>query len=145
MPLTWGCLLSQVLMAWAACANPLGSERGVASFYGEKFWLGRKTADGEVYTGYSHTAAHRWMSFNTIVKVIDEDTGRYTIVRITDRGPFKDDRIIDLDIAAAQDLDLEDRGLANVRIERIGNMLPKEGTYNYYAGENWGTKVSSNE
>lgn len=145
MPITWACLLSQIAIAWAACANPLGGETGVASFYGEQFWIGRKTANGERYTGYAHTAAHRWMSFNTIVRVIDEDTGLSTIVRITDRGPYKDDRIIDLDIAAAKDLDLLDRGLANVRIERIGNAVPLPGTYNYYAGEPGRTKVSANE
>ena len=93
-------------------------EIGVASWYGGKFH-GRTTANGERYDMYAHTAAHRTLPFNTVVRVIHLGTGATTVVRINDRGPFVNNRIIDLSLAAARDLDMVRTGTARVRLEVI--------------------------
>src|SRR5207249_2834839 len=70
-------------------------EEGVASYYAEEF-NGRKTSNGEVYDMNKMTAAHRTLPFNTKVEVTNLASGKAVVVRINDRGPFKDDRIIDV-------------------------------------------------
>jgi rare lipoprotein A len=99
----------------AADAAPGWSETGVASWYGEPFH-GRRTASGEIYDMEEMTAAHQWLPFQTIVQVENLDNGRRTEVRITDRGPFVDDRIIDLSRAGARSLGMLGPGTANARI-----------------------------
>ena len=93
-------------------------EIGIASWYGNKFH-GRTTANGETYNMYEHTAAHKTLPFNTIIKVVTLKTGLSTLVRINDRGPFIDGRIIDLSLSAAKDLNLVKEGIAEVRLEII--------------------------
>ena len=93
-------------------------EIGIASWYGNKFH-GRTTANGETYNMYEHTAAHKTLPFNTIIKVVTLKTGLSTLVRINDRGPFIDGRIIDLSLSAARDLNLVKEGIAEVRLEII--------------------------
>ncbi|OHD10321.1 MAG: hypothetical protein A2Y34_02445 [Spirochaetes bacterium GWC1_27_15] len=88
---------------------------GVASWYGPNFH-GRKTANGEVFNTYELTAAHKTLPFGSIVKVISLETNEETVVRINDRGPFKKDRIIDLSMAAAEQLGLMKTGTMNVKI-----------------------------
>lgn len=88
-------------------------ERGTASWYGGKFH-GRKTASGERYDMHELTAAHRTLAFGTIVQVVRVDNGESVVVRITDRGPFVDGRIIDLSRAAAMEIDMVRDGLAQV-------------------------------
>lgn len=90
---------------------------GVASWYGPKFH-GKKTSNGETYNMYAHTAAHKTLPMNTIVRVTSKENGKSTIVRINDRGPFIAGRIIDLSKAAANDISMT--GLARVRVEVIG-------------------------
>jgi rare lipoprotein A len=104
------------------------SEVGLASWYGPKFH-GRKTASGQVYDMYAKTAAHRTLPFGSIVRVTDLKTGKNTIVVINDRGPFVEGRIIDLSLAAAQEIGLDKNGLAKVKIEviRLGNGTVEEG------------------
>jgi rare lipoprotein A len=104
------------------------SEVGIASWYGPKFH-GRKTASGQVYDMYAKTAAHRTLPFGSIVRVTDLKTGKNTIVVINDRGPFVEGRIIDLSLAAAQEIGLDKNGLAKVKIEviRLGNGTVEEG------------------
>jgi rare lipoprotein A len=98
---------------------PLGyMETGLASWYGHPYH-GRPAANGEVYDMEKMTAAHRTMPFNTWVRVYDLDTGKSAEVRITDRGPFVGDRIIDLSHAAARQIDMIGPGTARVRIEVI--------------------------
>jgi rare lipoprotein A len=63
------------------------------------------------------TAAHRTLPFDTIVRVTSLDSGRSVVVRINDRGPFKDDRVIDLSLGAAQSIGMIGRGTASVRLE----------------------------
>ncbi|HEV8076326.1 MAG TPA: septal ring lytic transglycosylase RlpA family protein, partial [Candidatus Acidoferrum sp.] len=76
------------------------TEEGNASWYGNPFH-GRRASNGEVYDMYKLTAAHRTLPFETMVRVTNLNNGKTTTVRITDRGPFVDNRIIDLSQAAA--------------------------------------------
>ena len=89
---------------------------GIASWYGPGFH-GKPTANGEIYDMYAMTAAHKTLPFNTIVKVVDLDTGRWVIVRINDRGPFVPGRIIDLSYAAAKELGILEKGIARVGLK----------------------------
>jgi len=94
------------------------SEEGMASYYAEEF-NGRRTSNGEVYDMNQFTAAHRTLPFETKVRVTNELSGKAVIVRINDRGPFKDDRIIDVSLAAAKALELIGSGTAPVRLEVV--------------------------
>ncbi|MFT4267682.1 MAG: septal ring lytic transglycosylase RlpA family protein, partial [Xenophilus sp.] len=94
-------------------------ERGLASWYGTGFHA-RTTASGEPYDMYAMTAAHKTLPLPSYVRVRNPANGREVIVRVNDRGPFHDDRIIDLSYTAALKLDLL-RGVAPVEIERITN------------------------
>jgi rare lipoprotein A len=93
--------------------------RGEAAYYGDRF-AGRKTASGERYDPKGFTAAHRTFSFGTIIRVRRPDTGSYTYVRVTDRGPFgSKTRIIDVSKIAARRLDMLRRGVVDVRLEVV--------------------------
>jgi rare lipoprotein A len=96
-----------------------GSCEGIASWYAGKF-LGRKTANGEVYTGKKLTAAHRVLAFGTKVRVTNLENGLDVVVRINDRGPFVAGRVIDLSPAAAGKLRMLRRGVVKVRLEVEG-------------------------
>jgi rare lipoprotein A len=89
---------------------------GVASWYGPGF-IGRRTANGEIYTARELTAAHRTLPFGTLVRVTNLHNGQSVVVRINDRGPFVGERVIDLSQAAAERLDMIRSGLAWVRLE----------------------------
>jgi len=91
-------------------------DTGAASFYAEQFH-GRKTASGEVFNMNERTCAHRWLPFNTLVKVTNLANGKSVVVRVTDRGPWKHARIIDLSKQAAKELDMIRAGVARVTIE----------------------------
>jgi hypothetical protein len=91
---------------------------GLASWYGPGF-AGRRTASGEVFDPAQLTAAHRTLPFGTRVRVTNLANGRSVEVRITDRGPFKPDRIIDLSRGAAEALDMMRSGVERVRVESI--------------------------
>ena len=92
-------------------------EEGIASWYGHPYH-GRQAASGEIYNMYAMTAAHRTLPFNTQVRVHDLENGRQVDVRINDRGPFFEGRIIDLSYAAAQAMGMP--GIARVRLEILG-------------------------
>ncbi|WP_296798082.1 septal ring lytic transglycosylase RlpA family protein [Variovorax sp.] len=94
-------------------------ESGLASWYGRKFHAG-STASGEPYDMYAMTAAHKTLPLPSYVRVRNPANGREAIVRVNDRGPFVDGRVIDLSYTAALKLDLL-RGVAPVEIERITN------------------------
>jgi rare lipoprotein A len=101
---------------------PVGySEEGQASWYGVPF-NGRRASNGEIYDMYKLTAAHRTLPFETMVRVTNLNNGKSTTVRITDRGPFVDNRIIDLSLAAAREIDSVGPGVVPVRLEVIGNV-----------------------
>ncbi len=91
------------------------SETGVASWYGEPF-DGRATASGEVYDMDRLTAAHRRLPFGTVVRVENRDNGRSVELRVTDRGPFARDRILDVSRAAARALGMIGPGTARIRL-----------------------------
>lgn len=91
------------------------TEEGVASWYGPGFH-GNRTASGEVYDMEAMTAAHRRLPFGTRVRVENLDNGRHATVRINDRGPFVDDRIIDLSRAGARSIGMLGAGTARVRL-----------------------------
>ncbi len=91
-------------------------EEGNASWYGEPFH-GRRASNGEIYDMYKLTAAHRTLPFETVVRVTNLDNGKSTVVRITDRGPFVENRIIDLSLAAAREIESVGPGVVPVRVE----------------------------
>lgn len=94
-------------------------ERGVASWYGEKFH-GRPTSSQEPYDMHAMTAAHKSLPLPTYVRVRNLANGRSVIVRVNDRGPFVDNRIIDLSYAAATRLDMIRDGTSLVEVTAIG-------------------------
>ena len=93
-------------------------ERGVASWYGEKFH-GRRTSSGEPYDMYAMTAAHKTLPLPAYVRVTNLENRRSIVVRVNDRGPFVDNRLIDLSYAAAVRLDMITEGTAMVQVEAI--------------------------
>ena len=94
------------------------SERGIASWYGEKFH-GHKTSNGEVFDMYHVSAAHKSLPIPSFLKVTNLDNNRTIVVRVNDRGPFHGDRIIDLSYAAALKLGYAEIGTARVELEAI--------------------------
>lgn len=91
-------------------------EVGIASWYGPDFHQG-VTANGETYNMHALSAAHRTLPLPSVVKVTNLDNGKFVVVRVNDRGPFVNNRIIDLSKAAAERLDFIDSGTAKVRVE----------------------------
>ena len=91
-------------------------EEGNASWYGIPF-NGRRASNGEIYDMYKLTAAHRTLPFETVVRVTNLHNGKSTTVRITDRGPFVENRIIDLSLAAAREIESVGPGVVPVRVE----------------------------
>lgn len=105
-----------VLGLAAALAANSYYEVGIASWYGPGFH-GKRTANGEVYDMYGISAAHKTLPFGTIVRVVDLETGKSVVVRINDRGPFIEGRIIDLSYGAALELGMVQKGLAKVGLK----------------------------
>ena len=93
-------------------------ERGIASWYGSKFH-GRRTSSGELYDMHLATAAHKSLPLPTYAEVTNLDNGRKMIVKINDRGPFHEDRIIDLSYAAAIKLGVDQTGTARIDVRAI--------------------------
>lgn len=93
-------------------------ERGIASWYGQKFH-GRRTSSGETYDMYKMTAAHKGLPLPTYVQVTNLENGRHIIVKVNDRGPFHQNRIIDLSYAGASKLGVLARGTAMVEVRAI--------------------------
>jgi rare lipoprotein A len=95
---------------------PVGStERGIASWYGKPY-DGRQAADGEIYDMEQMVAAHRTLPFQTMVRVRNLTNGKTVDVRIIDRGPFVNNRIIDVSHAAARSLEMIGSGIAQVEL-----------------------------
>ena len=93
-------------------------EVGIASWYGKKFH-GRKTSNGERFDMYQVSAAHKTLPIPTVVRVTNLENSKKIDVRINDRGPFHDDRLIDLSMAAARALGFSEQGTAPVVVEAI--------------------------
>jgi rare lipoprotein A len=94
------------------------NETGVASWYGKRYH-GKNTSSGEIYDMYSMTAAHTTLPLPSYVKVTNPANGRWVVVRVNDRGPFKSSRIIDLSYAAAYKLRFSSAGSTLVNVEAI--------------------------
>jgi len=113
---------------------PVGyTEEGNASWYGNPF-NGRRASNGEIYDMYKLTAAHRTLPFETMVRVTNLNNNKSTVVRITDRGPFIENRIIDLSLAAAREIESVGPGVVPVRVEVLGNVDPYAGFFTVQVG-----------
>ena len=98
-------------------------EEGVASWYGLKFH-GELTSNGETYNMYAMSAAHKHLPLPSYVRVTNLENGKQVVVRINDRGPFHQGRVIDLSYAAASKLGYASKGTAKVKLELIKPVLP---------------------
>jgi rare lipoprotein A len=118
-----------------APAEIRNGETGLASWYGHPYH-GRPAANGEIYDMEQLTAAHRTLPFGTWVRVVSLANGKTVDVRITDRGPFVENRIIDLSHAAAQAIDLIGPGVASVQLDilSVPAIRPAENWYAVQAG-----------
>lgn len=113
--------------------SPLGPEVGIASWYGHPYH-GRPAADGEIYDMEKMTAAHRTLAFGTWVRVTNLTNGKAADVRIIDRGPFIDGRIVDLSHAAARAIDLIGPGIARVKLDVISAPATEQELYTIQIG-----------
>jgi rare lipoprotein A len=96
------------------------TEEGNASWYGAPFH-GRRSSNGEIYDMHKMTAAHRTLPFDTVVRVTNTNNGKSAVVRITDRGPFVENRILDLSYAAAQEIEAIGAGVVPIRLDVISS------------------------
>lgn len=103
-------------------------QTGLASYYADKF-VGRSTANGEKYRHNKLTAAHKTLPFGTMVKVRNLENGKEVTVRINDRGPFVEGRIIDLSKSAAEKLEFVQKGLVRVEIISVASANQSRQTY----------------
>lgn len=110
----------QVAGRWYVPAHePNYDEVGIASWYGPTFH-GKASASGETFNENDLTAAHPTLPIPSLVRVTNLENGKTVVVRLNDRGPFVDDRIIDLSKAAGAALDMQGKGTAQVRVEYVG-------------------------
>jgi rare lipoprotein A len=107
-------LIATFSLTWMSCFRK-ATETGMASFYADKY-VGRKTSNGETFKQNKLTAAHKTLPFGTKVKVTNLNNGQSVKVRINDRGPFIQGRIIDLSKKAAQKINMVNAGVAKVTI-----------------------------
>jgi rare lipoprotein A len=103
--------------------KPIYVETGLASWYGPPYH-NRRGANGEIYNQNAMTAAHRTLPLNSMVRVTNISTGHSATVRITDRGPFVEDRVVDLSLAAAKAVDVWRPGTAEVKLEVLSTPAP---------------------
>jgi rare lipoprotein A len=117
-------LASASLFFLASCASlgPGKTKDGVwtVSWYGDKFH-GRQTSSGEIYDMDDHTAAHRALPFGTRLELFYPATGRSTVVRVNDRGPFIQGRDLDVSRVAAKELGMTQEGVAQIRVRVLGS------------------------
>lgn len=115
-------------------AKPILVETGIASWYGAPYH-NRRASNGEIYDMHAMTAAHRTLPLGSIVRVTCVENGESAVVRITDRGPFIEGRIVDLSQAAAQKIGLVRKGTAQVRLEVLKTPQPIE------VGGRWAVQI----
>lgn len=130
--LTQCCLIASAVALSSACSwIPKGEiqldvglkDRGVASWYGEQFH-GKQAANGELFDMEALTAAHRTLPLGSMVRVVNLTNGKHVHVRINDRGPYVNGRILDLSHAAAAYLGMVNGGLSIVQVEVVGDRRP---------------------
>src|SRR5215467_9623468 len=130
--LVWAMGLSVGMLLSACSWIPKGAsqldvgieDRGVASWYGESFH-GKQAANGELFDMEGLTAAHRTLPLGSVVRVVNLANGKYLHVRITDRGPYVNNRILDLSRGAAARLGMVEGGLSHVRVQLVGERRPE--------------------
>src|SRR5262245_38413811 len=128
-------------------ATPLSSKdlEGLASYYAEPYH-GRRTASGEIFDSYRGlTAAHRTLPFNTLVRVTNKKNGREVDVRINDRGPWVQGRVIDLSVRAARQIDLVRAGVVPVKLKVLSQQAVKAPTPSATPGPAFAVQVGSFE
>jgi rare lipoprotein A len=118
--------------------KPVQVETGIASWYGAPYH-NRRGSNGEVYDMNAMTAAHRTLPLGSIVRVTNAESGKSAVVRITDRGPFIEGRIIDLSQAAAKQIGLVQKGTGRVRVEVLKTPQPIE------SGGRWAVQLGGFE
>jgi len=118
--------------------KPVQIETGIASWYGAPYH-NRRGSNGEVYDMNAMTAAHRTLPLGSIVRVTNTQSGKSAVVRITDRGPFIEGRIIDLSQAAAKQIGLVQKGTGRVRVEVLKTPQPIE------SGGRWAVQLGGFE
>jgi rare lipoprotein A len=129
--LWWAMSLSLGMLLGACSWVPKGAslldvgieDRGVASWYGEAFH-GKQAANGELFDMEALTAAHRTLPLGSVVRVANLANGKHIHVRITDRGPYVNGRILDLSRGAAAQLGMMEGGLSIVRVQLVGERRP---------------------
>jgi len=131
-------LETQEAIEIAPDTKPLLVETGIASWYGAPYH-NRRGSNGEIYDMHAMTAAHRTLPLGSIVRVTDTGTGSSAIVRITDRGPFIEGRIVDLSQAAAKKIGLVQKGTAQVRLEVLKTPEP------IVSGGRWAVQIGAFE
>ena len=102
---------------------------GISSYYGPKFH-GKPTANGEIFDMYKVSAAHRYLAIGTLIKVTNLDNNKTLNMRINDRGPYVNNRILDCSYAAALKLGFVEKGTANIKLEVLEMGTGKIGTGN---------------
>jgi rare lipoprotein A len=117
-------------------AKPIYVETGIASWYGSAYH-NRKAANGEVFDMNQPTAAHKTLPLNSIVRVTNLKNGKSIVLRINDRGPFVGDRILDLSMEAAKEIDVYRMGLAPVKIEVLQSPAPLD------QGGRWAVQIGA--
>ena len=129
--LVWAMVFSLGMLLTACSWVPKGApqldvgieDRGVASWYGGSFH-GKQAANGELFDMEALTAAHRTLPLGSVVRVVNLANGKYLHVRITDRGPSVNNRILDLSRGAAARLGMVEGGLSHVRVQLVGERRP---------------------
>jgi rare lipoprotein A len=101
-------------------------ERGIASWYGDDF-QGWTTASGELYDMHALTAAHRTLPLGTVARITNVVNGGHVMIRITDRGPYVNGRILDLSYAAAKALGMVQDGVSAIQLQVVGENLFEAG------------------
>jgi len=130
--LVWAIGLSLGMLLSACSWVPKGApqldvgieDRGVASWYGGSFH-GKQAANGELFDMEALTAAHRTLPLGSVIRVVNLSNGKYLHVRVTDRGPYVNNRILDLSHGAAAQLGMVEGGLSHVRIQLVGERRPE--------------------
>jgi len=116
--------------------KPLFTQLGLASWYGAPYH-NRRASNGEVYDMNQMTAAHRTLPLNTVARVTNVKTGNSAIVRITDRGPFIGERMLDLSVAAAKAVDVWQPGTAWIKLDVLESPLPVD------TGGKWAVQIGA--
>lgn len=123
-------------IAFPPDAKPLMVETGTASWYGPPYH-NRRGSNGEIYDMHAMTAAHRTLPLGSIVRVVNVESGESAIVRITDRGPFIEGRILDLSKAAAEKIGMLQKGTTTVRVEVLKTPAPID------VGGRWAVQIGA--